>query len=369
MDLTIRAAIDLQRHELPMDGPAGPLFAHWLPDGRADAISVSTADDHAKLLLWFNRYGVEDDGGYLVFNRDQREVDPVLVERQGSLCAGELRGELVIADATSATLSALTEESYDQEYRRFAKRVARLVYEGANRLISTLRLDYGQYWLRPLEWLDSREQEIDHYCRRLNLLWSIDQESWSEFFPDHSSVVNLGTLALRRRRYEEILLTKEDWGEIAVLLADEYSPDDVTAFALRAHELQDQGSARHSLIEAVVALEAGLSQFLRRRAGLSGELKGVVGTVLHSKRGGLTGLATTIGIALGADASLVERAVLAIKCRNQVVHDGYEPDEESLAEHTRALLGLVDLVLPGPRKKRPPINHGNSLGAPTDSAG
>ena len=74
----------------------GVLFHRWLPDGMSDALTLKpNKEDYGDITtnLWFERRGYLKDG-FIKYDHVRKEVDPVVMEKQGLLVAGPLYGFL-----------------------------------------------------------------------------------------------------------------------------------------------------------------------------------------------------------------------------------------------------------------------------------
>lgn len=83
--LLLKMTLFLTEEHIDTNAPPGPLFHRWLPGGVHDAISLETREPDSSLKVWFERWGVVDDGGFIRFTHRQREVDASVVERQAKL--------------------------------------------------------------------------------------------------------------------------------------------------------------------------------------------------------------------------------------------------------------------------------------------
>jgi hypothetical protein len=150
----------------PFD-PRGPLFTRWLPNGRADAI-VLNLDSDTKLELWFERRGYVEPHGFIAFDYKRREVDEGVMRRQLLLDAGPLSGMLDLRNINDAQLTAVTDNKQDDPaYIALGRKVIMLISQPIRSMLSILRANYGQYWIRPLEPWDYQEGSIGAYCARL----------------------------------------------------------------------------------------------------------------------------------------------------------------------------------------------------------
>src|SRR5262245_34545234 len=207
--LLLKLSVYLQDPNLRPLGPFshhGPLFSKWLPDGESDAI-VLNPDADATLKLWFERHGFTDEHGFIRFDYQRREVDSGVMERQALLSAGPLKGLLELRGLSDGDLRpVLSDDKGDPQYIALGKKVVMLLFPHIDRLLSTLRANFGQYWILPLEKWDYREETLGHYCSRLGLSWSINGREWSFFRPTDIVVHITGRVS----QYTDYL-RREDW--------------------------------------------------------------------------------------------------------------------------------------------------------------
>ena len=350
--LYLSFAVSLKNYTIPeIVQPNGPLFHRWLPDGRTDAVSVPTADERDRLVFWFDRRGyVAAD--FIRYDNARQEVDPEVMKRQGHLDAGPLRGEAQYAHATSAELEALREDRQgSDEYIALGKRVIDFLYPPLAVFIDLLRCQYGQYWLPELQPWDSRTQSIGSFCHSsIFLRWRENEDQgWREFLPTERT----GTIRVPRlpgRGFGEYL-TETDWK----YLQKTFDPNAGISLALRllgrAHELGDSGHVAEAFIQLVTGAELAIEHFLTMRvSGFSKEMassKQSFSTLPLKTR--LTVLVTAASL---APQVTLEKALQAIDLRNEIVHQGKQPQDPdgtmflALMQCAKALLGLKELKTP-----------------------
>jgi hypothetical protein len=327
----------------------GVLFHRWLPNGSADAISFS--GDRWSLGMWFDRRGFVQNG---LIRHDMRrfEVDDSVMSRQGWLEAGPLMGEATFGLATSAELAALREDRKGSaEYVALGKRVLEVLVPRVQQLIETLRIQYGQYWLRRLHVWDSRTLSLGAYCRSiLSLEWrELVDEEWRRFAPTDLMQMS-SPRRLPGRGFGEYL-TEADWRTIQAEVPAETSMSLALQIAARAHALADSGYLPEAFIQASTALEVALDHLMDDRSATHDavvrDLLAPLGNLPLKQR-----LAT---IAVATDRvppDLLVPTVNGIDTRNAIVHEGLEPTDASLPllqamiKSTRDLLGLSELKTP-----------------------
>lgn len=357
--LRLRFRINLEGSEFSPFSHHGPLFHRWLPNGENDAIVLQTEDANAELKFWFERHGfVERD--FIRFDKERHEVDPTVMVKQAILDAGPLVGLLSIWDLPEEELAPLrNNRKGDPRYETLGKKILKIIQPPLSRFIDTLRINFGQYWIRELEEWNSREHSLGSYCGlRLNLKWSLDEgKTWIPFMPN-DPVGEMRPVIIRMNKRFDDYITQEDWRHLAEVVKEKYEPSPAALILHRTHEHLDQGNLKYAFIEGVTALEVALHEFVR------------------DKLGGINALLTSVqsfwGLPLVAQVTIVvgtlekvtqgdmENTVKAITTRNKIVHDGYNPASIVKSE----LLGLmktVAVLLSGPEFRFPAINPGNAI--------
>jgi hypothetical protein len=256
------------------DRPNGPIFTHWLPDGERDSIQLKSDDPAASVSVWFERYGHRPDGKFLVFDKDKREADSDTIARQARLDAGPLHGRIRFQDIPDETIEVLRSgDMSDKRYEKLGKRIAKQIYSSVAPLLTLLRINYGQYWLREIEPWDSRMISVGMYCRRWAVKWSTDGTSWAEFKPDAENMVRYSIVVSGQATFKEFL-TQDDWDTIRSVVQTTYSPSVASYLLHRCHRLIARGELRYALIEGMSALELAIDEYVSRKC--DGPLKGEV---------------------------------------------------------------------------------------------
>lgn len=344
------------------DRPHGPLFHRWLPNGRADELSVPTADSRNRITAWFERRGFVD-GSFIRYDMDRCEVDESTMRRQARLDAGALRGEAEFAHVTSDELAAIREGRIgSKEYVAAGKRIVAFLYQPIAALVDLLRVQYGQYWLPEILPWDSRAQSLGSYCSStFSLRWrETENEDWHKFQPTDLSMTVFAQLP-PGRAYEEYL-TENDWRRIQ----SSFSPTSTLPLALRviarAHQLHDSGHVNESFVQAVTGLELSIEYFVANSAlRLSKDVAAFANQLLTLPlKVQLSILATATS---RIPVATIDTAIDAIDLRNKIVHEGSTGEDErrrmflAIAECARVFLGLTEF-------KTPVLNSGNQLSAP-----
>ncbi len=236
----------------------GPLFNRWLPDGVADALTLDTGRTDVSLKVWFDRYGF-CEFGLVQFNRQRREVDPVIMARQAKLDAGPLSGSLRFLNLTDDEVDPIRENRVgDHQYMKFGKSVVNILLPPLGRFLSILKVNYGQYWVAVVPGWDSRRGTLGHYCGELCMRWSLDEgATWYAFRP-----TEIGVTFCVQDSDESQFLTREDWADLAATCGGDYEPPVAGTILSESHRLLDEGQVKHAIIEGVSALEVGLDFFV-----------------------------------------------------------------------------------------------------------
>ena len=349
------------------DEPNGPLFNRWLPDGPADALVFPFNTTEQSLRIWFVRRG-RMDGGFVRYASDKREVDESAMYRQGWLDAGPLGGEGTFNYVSADEMTAIRDDCRGSaEYLSVGKRVVNFLVAPLQGLIDTLRLQYGQYWLRELRPWDSRSASLGGYCQGVfHLRWrASQQDDWRPFLPDDPSET-IRALPIPGRGYAEFL-TRDDWQIIQETLNTRASHPLALRIAGRAHELSNVGYLSEAYIQAVTALELAIEHFLARRSTPFG--KGVELAAGSFTNQPLISQLYILAIATGLiDPATAQAGARVIDARNKIVHEAKalpslsQVDLLAALKCTQCLLGLGEF-------KSPRLTNGNKLSAPNENSG
>jgi hypothetical protein len=367
----VRMSFHLLLESKLVPGPmklVGPLFNRFVPDGQNDAVFLTPEGDPHEVRVWFRR-AAKKEGDFLRWDQNGSEFDVATMRRQAKLEGGPLRGEMVMPDVSEAELASLLRNSKalgepfgqdsgdDPIYVGLARRVVDVLHSRLQNFISTLRNQYGQYWLEePSAW-DSRRSTLGTYCSsELGLLWWNEQtQDWRRFLPTNSgATISLGRLP--GRGYEEYL-TEEDWRRLqrTRCLSDVSTELQLLGNATRA---LDFGEYRQSFIEVISALELVVA---RRLASPSGMVQSAIQS--FQNRETQNAQIAVVLLTTGARTDEIEDALKALKVRNRVAHEGYQPTTDDAAglrnvmKTIQKLAGLEEI-------KSPILTFTNKLSAP-----
>jgi hypothetical protein len=197
--------------------------------------------------------------------------------------------ETVLEYPLSCTkLGVLIEAECDDESteREFLAMAQRQTHRYVNGILACVRVQLGQYWVRSLP------------ISALYLVAFVQETKAKWLYEDHETRVLDGIDSLGDRHpltteYYELLrsadyhapyspLTKDVWDEIGTLVADRHENPEKELIGNAKHHF-DTREFRTAAVEAVAALEVGLSSFIRQRA----RSKGAEGGTSPSADGGL----------------------------------------------------------------------------------
>jgi hypothetical protein len=235
--------------------------------------------------------------------------------------------------------------------------VVRLLYPPLSRFIATLRNQYGQTWLLPLEAWDSRKMTLGSYCNStLGLRWWHDQnQAWYWFLPTKSGQT-LILQGLPGRGFEEFL-TEADWRRLqrSRCAADVSTEVQLIGNATASMSAQDY---RQAFVEVITALEIAVS---RRFASQNQVIQPVLQRFFD--REPQRAQCALVMLALNLEEREIESALTAIKIRNQTVHEGYQPTPQE-AELVRSVMHTIRKVSGIDEIKSPALIGSNRLSAP-----
>ncbi len=341
-----------------------PVFHRWLPDGEKDALSFDMKDPNTELKIWFERWGVVENG-MIVYRSGKREFDPAIIPTQGYLVAGPLFGQLTLSNISDSDLEPLREnKNDDQRYINLGKKVVQdLICPQVARFIKILHIKYGQYWLQQFEGWDSRVVDIGTYCQNtLRLQWSIDAGvTWLPFVPkpkdQYIAMTWTSPSVARLRQY----LTEEVWSDLARIMREGNELSLASTVLAQTHRLMDQERWKEALIEGNTALELAIDESIRNR--LSNDK-----TLLNQLTARFNDLPLRIKIiSIGTFVDKIpltdiNHTIKAIDMRNKVVHEGWEPTTSNdVRVALSGLIRLVMLLLPDLVSKFPSAKLGNQI--------
>jgi len=347
--------LDQQRNWRKFDGP---LFHRWLPDGETNAIDLYTGFPNTRLKVWFERRGyVEDE--MIQFDITRKEVDPAIIPTQAALCAGPLFGLLEVQDITDDEATCLSKQlTEDPIYVTLCRTLLdKIIQPCVSRFIDTLRIKYGQYWIRESEGLDYKKRSLSNRCYLLRLQWSLDSgATWFNLTPNAKTAFTHVTVIGGREKDFQQYLTQKDWEDLAVLSQKEFNPP-LGAFILsRARQLFEEENYKYALIEGVLALEISLTYFIKKNFdGHTNPTRSQLENILH-----LEDKLSVIAKNIVLPKNNLKLAIQAIKVRNKSVHEYHFPSDQ-VKPKVKALLTVVAVLNFGQEFKMPSARIGNMI--------
>lgn len=349
------------------DKIVGPLFHRFVPNGPSDTVFLTPEGDPHEIRIWFER-SAKLEGGFLTWERHGSQFDEAVMRRQVKLEGGPLCGEMLIdvSDEEMASLlrspKALNEPfgqdaGDDLAYVSLGKRVIKVLQPPLANFISTLRNQYGQYWLEELPAWDARRNTLGTYCSSvLSLLWWNERtQDWRRFLPTNSG----STVTMEKppgRGYAEYL-TEEDWRRLQRNRCPTNVSTEVQLLGNATRAL-DFGERRQAFIEVMSALELVVA----RRLASSGETtKRAIQSFLDRETQSAQVAVVLLITNTGNDE--IEEALQAIKIRNRVAHEGYLPSAAEAAT-LRSVMRTIQRLAGLEEIKSPVLTSGNMLSAP-----
>jgi len=355
--LLLRFAIVLENPAVepfdPLSGERrhGPLFHKWLPEGDRDAITIelSANEPDAELRVWFEQNGFIENGR-VKFDYERQELDAKTIADQPVLDGGPLIGILKLPNVSDEVFEAVMENrTGDPAYVGFGRKVAHLIYVPVARLLRVLRTNYGQYWISELKEWNPREQSLGRYFSLvIQTKWSLDDGStWSDFLPENPQLLSSDD---RLSENYEALMTQQDWRDLQKNLSEGYEPKLGAELVTKAHQAIERQDLRGATLQAMIALEVALNEFLQRKTRmnkvLGDHLHGFASLTLPAR---LAAVATLSG---ALSAKQVESALKLADMNQKIVRDGWTPPATA-AEELRHAMQTVTALLSGPTFKFP----------------
>lgn len=346
----------------------GPLFHRFVPNGQSDAVFLTSDGDPHQVRIWFER-AAKMEQGFLQWERNGAQFDEAIMRRQAKLEGGPLRGDMLMPDVSDEEMVSLLRnpkalnEPFGQDagddpiYVALGKRVIEALQPRLTNFISTLRNQYGQYWLEELPAWDSRRHTLGTYCSSVLSVvwWNENTQDWRRFLPTNSGA----TITPEKppgRGFGEYL-TEEDWRRFqrTRFLTDVSTEVQLLGNATRA---LDFGEYRQAFIEVMSALELVVA----RRLTSSSEMAKRAVQSFMSRETKKAQVAVVL-LATGACSVEIEEALKALKVRNRVAHEGYLP---AAAEATalRNVMKTIQRLAGLEEIKSPALTSFNMLSPP-----
>jgi len=331
----------------------GPLFHKWLPNNEDDAIKLQGFKESIKIDVWFARRGVMR-GNEIIYDVNKKEIDPSRISKQYLLSGGYLFGTFEMNDITQEVLDLLTQNLQGNElYVNLGKKIAKMLAPPIIDFVDILRINYGQYWLRPFHNWDSQKQSIGSYCSSILLRWKAKKDqNWQDFIPDIPEERLTGYIWEDKEYFSYLI--REDWENLRKLVQTDFKPDLALEILNRAHEEWDNKMYSRAIVDSITALEIAINNKLKK-INIGGIFQGQI-----NKFNNQLNLDARIFF-IFYDLVPKETILDAIKCkdlRNQIVHNGMrarENDKEkflSIISCIKALYQEITLKFPSIEAKQ-----------------
>lgn len=343
--------------------PSGPIFSRFLPDGEADAIYLTADGDPHEIRVWFARKA-KLQSGFLTWDLNGTEFDPAIMRRQGKLDGGWLFGKMnmpisdtelvALRHAPKATPQEFGDFVEEPDYVALAKRLIKTLQPRLATFVSTLRCQYGQYWLEaPRPW-DSRAGTLGTYCTgQLTLRWwHEERQNWYWFLPTRCGF----SLTIQTPSESDFgqYLTEADWRRLqrTRCLLDVSTELQLLA---NAGKSLDSGDYRQAFVEVCSALELTIS---RRLASRNKEIRSAIDSFLNRET--RSAHAAVVMLMIGASEQEIEITLKAVDIRNHVVHEGHYPGESD-ARILREVMQTVRKIGNLDELKSPSLDLGSNM--------
>lgn len=344
----------------------GPLFHKWLPDDENDAIVLDTNFD---VKVWFERRGFIS-GSYLRYNVAKREIQDDLIPRQAVLDGGILFGSAKF-NATEEQLKAMQEEELGSgDYKLLGTQIIEHVINPVSKFINLLRVDYGQYWIKPLLGWDSRNESLGNFFTSIELKWRLDTSlEWKRFQPT-KNIDKLSGILYSDETFQKYI-THEDWERLRDYVLDEdfntYEINLAKKILGKAQQNWDESNYSEAFITVVSTLELAIGLFIKNRVPSDNNIYSNLENVFMRKKPKISlveQVATVFTIKEDIELNIIEKALDGISLRNDIIHRGQERVTEENINEFLALSKCVQSLIFKPHFKYPIFTTSNSIDAP-----
>jgi hypothetical protein len=226
-------------------------FAHWLPMGDSQAITVG--EDSITLKLWF-------DIPSIWWARQNKEED---LPHMANVLAHQVFADAIIHDVRDDLLQYMAQRDFtrcptpdeqplQQRYDEMAEQLLFLALRTLNRLLSYVRSKKGQYWLSeyPLD-----VGRMAAYYASFKAQARVENGPWFRFGPSNTSFMHIELVP------EERYVRRDEWDEIRAFVRSSARTPLARTLLAGAEVLAANGHRRGALTEAVTALEIALYAF------------------------------------------------------------------------------------------------------------
>ena len=341
----------------------GPLFHKWLPNDENDAIVLGK---HFNIKVWFERRGFLD-GSFIRYNADKCEVRDDLIPKQAVLDGGFLFASAKYNASEEQIRAVQSEELDNDDYCQLGKEIITHVLMFVSKFIDLLRVDYGQYWIKPLLGWDSRKEYLGEYFDLIRLRWRLDNKSeWKLFQPTKNERYSI--LNLPSDDFFQTFITQEDWFHLKKFATDkefeEYKPNLAKKTLTKAQQSWDESNYSEAFISVISALELAISSYIKKRVPVDIKFYDRLNNVFIGKKPKITlpeQVATIFSIKKDFELNLIEKALDGIEIRNDIIHRGEEKATESNIDEFLALSKCVQSLIFEPHYKYPTFTTSNTI--------
>lgn len=351
-----RGIVDLLGEVFPIWNPVHGGIAKLVPFGDIPDISVLGPAPKEESQYWeWVRRAVQLEG-------------PKMMARVEYGTA--LRGIVILDDIPDAVVSAIREldTASVERWKLSQDVITHIIFPYASHLVDVLRIHYGQYWLaHPYPPKFDSEQDnpigdefalrrlrfwVRQYCQHvLHLKFRVSQdEEWCDYFADDQNpwgdtdfygspdYVDQGIV-----RYREYV-SPSDLADIERRVAEDIARGNEITMAgkvlAHAYELVQQQQFNYALIEAVMALELAIGEFVQSHPPkTTPSMSKKTRFERLGKRLELT--APEAGI---VNTRVVKQVLNTITLRNKVVHEGRELTRDQAYTLRNEIMTLLDVA-------------------------
>lgn len=359
VDLDLKFVIRLTNNDLYK----GPLFHMWLPNDKIDAIVLGK---HFNIKVWFERRGVVVRS-FIRYKADKRELNNELISKQAVLDGGFLFGSAKFSASAEQVKAMRAEEHDNNDYIRLGKEIEEHVLIPVAKFIDLLRVDFGQYWIRPLLRWDARKESLGLYFTSIALHWRLDTKSeWKAFQPT-KNILNFTSNVLSDEGYQKYI-TQENWNYLKQYTVEEdfeiYKPSLAKKTLNKAQQSWNESNYSEAFISAVSALELAISSNIKKRVPVDHTIFNRLNNVFIGKKPKINlaeQVAAIFSIKMDIDLDVIKKAIDGIDIRNEIIHRGEKRISESMVDEFEALLKCIQSLIFEPHFKYPIFTTSNKI--------
>ncbi|TGN17901.1 hypothetical protein [Leptospira idonii] len=320
-------------------------FSHWLPIGKENGINA--IKEEMEINLWF-----EIESTWWA-SRPTKEDIPKRV----NVLAHYINATIIINNLPkdfvqfieSQSLPNPKENPSDERYERMETLGSKIIINTINlynRLISYIRNNKGQYWLRNFE---LNLNLISQVYIRTQAKAKIDNSNWFRFQPNRKNVIKVTTPD------QKAYIKEDEWNNIKNFVLSDQKTSLVGELFSTAQQLAGNGYLRNSIIDAVTALEIVISEFKnsdKANALLAKKFNERLNTKNLKNQIEHCGFSATIGYLLPLlleenelPTELIRQCQNAIMLRQNIIHNGQRNVEEaSVNQHIANIKTICNIL-------------------------